>query len=202
MFCLTQSTPSTWVEVALRDLDAVLADHAHCEIKAATTALSLALKNHRSLDVVLILSQLAQEEIDHFMRVVGFLQQRGVALGVPPVDGYAARLRKSIQELGPTTLDPIVDRLLVGALIEARSCERFMLLIEAWPEHSSSELRDFYRELFECEAKHYVQYRELALRISAKPAAVVFERLNELAAVEGRIVAELGEHMPSPSVHG
>ena len=202
MFCLCVSTAPAWIEVALRNLDLVLADHAHCEVKAATTALSLALKNHESLDAVLTLSQLAREEIDHFTRVVGFLQRRGLDLGAPPVDTYAAKLRKAISSALPSPVDPIVDRLLAGALIEARSCERFKLLLDAWPNSGSQGLREFYRELFECEAKHYVQYCDLAMRVAKQAPAVVEERLKQLAELEGKIITELGASHPSPSVHG
>jgi tRNA-(ms[2]io[6]A)-hydroxylase len=206
VFCLCQPTHPSWVAVAVSNLDALLADHAHCEVKAATTALSLALKNHADLDVVLTLSRLAQEEVDHFARVVAFMKRRGVVLGQPPTDDYATRLRKSIGQLGPCPYDPLVDRMLVGALIEARSCERFKLLLDAWPDTDDSadsvELRDFYRELFECEAKHYTQYRSLAVQVAKMPASVVDVRLARLAALEGQIIVDLGAHLPSPSVHG
>ncbi len=202
MFCLCQPTASTWVTVATRDLDAVLADHAHCEMKAATTALSLALKSHEDLDAVLTLTRLAEEELNHFNRVVGFLARRGLALGQPPVDAYAAQLRKAVTKLPIQFTNPIVDRLLIGALIEARSCERFKLLLDHWPDAADRELFDFYRELFECEARHYVQYRELAVRVSASPPEVVEARLVRLAEVEGTIIAQLGQAHPTPTVHG
>jgi len=206
MFCLCQPTHPSWITVAFHNLDALLADHAHCEVKAATTALSLALKNHQDLDVVLTLSRLAQEEVDHFARVVAFMKRRGISLGQPPSDEYATQLRKAIGQLGACPCDPLVDRMLVGALIEARSCERFKLLLEAWPKEDdtadSAELRGFYRELFECEAKHYTQYRNLAVHVAKQPASVVDTRLAQLAVLEGQIIAELGARLPSPSVHG
>ncbi|HEY5958125.1 MAG TPA: tRNA isopentenyl-2-thiomethyl-A-37 hydroxylase MiaE, partial [Polyangiaceae bacterium] len=177
--------------MASRNLDAVLSDHAHCEMKAATTALSLALKNHEHLDAVIVLTKLAQEEIDHFNRVVTFLKQRGQPLGLPPVDEYAVELHKALKQLLRTGAQPsvkahpVVDRLLLGAIIEARSCERFKLLLDAWPSNADSELRVFYSDLFECEARHYVQYRELAVRVSGQPEQVIASRLKTLAELEG-----------------
>lgn len=202
MFCLCQSTNAKWVTVALSNLDAVLADHAHCEMKAATTALSLALKNHDDLEIVITLTALAEEELDHFKRVIEFLRRRAMPLGLPPVDQYAAKLRKTLATLPSSRLNPIVDRLLVGALIEARSCERFKLLLDAWPSDGDPELRDFYRALFECEAHHYVQYRDLAVRVARGQVAAVEARLHELAEAEGRVVAELAGVQVTASVHG
>jgi len=202
LFCLCQPTASTWVAIASKNLDAVLADHAHCEMKAATTALSLALRAHENLDAVLTLTRLAEEELDHFRRVVEFLGRRGLALGQSPVDSYAAELRKATSHLPGALPNPIVDRLLVGALIEARSCERFKLLLDNWPDSAERELFDFYRELFECEARHCVQYRELAIRFAASLPERIDARLRQLAEAEGAIVARLGDALPTATVHG
>ena len=202
MFCLCQATASTWVAVALRDFDAVLADHAHCEMKAASTALALALKVHDNLEMVRTLTALAKDELDHFDRVVGFLARRGLALGLPSVDTYAIELRKATSQAPGPANNPIVDRLLIGALIEARSCERFKLLLDYWPDSGERELFDFYRELFECEARHYVQYRELAIQFAKSTPEVIDARLHQLAQIEGRIVARLGDGSPTPTVHG
>jgi len=117
-------------------------------MKAATTALSLALRAHENLDAVLTLTRLAEEELDHFRRVVEFLARRGLTLGQRPVDSYPAELRKATSRLPGALQNPLVDRLLVGALIEARSCERFKLLLDHWPKSAERELFDFYRELF------------------------------------------------------
>ncbi|MGH7439625.1 MAG: tRNA isopentenyl-2-thiomethyl-A-37 hydroxylase MiaE, partial [Polyangiaceae bacterium] len=125
MLCLKVPTDAAWTAVAAGDADAVLIDHAHCEIKAASNALSLAARHPDDPEVVRVLTDLAREEIEHFQRVHTLLVARGLPLGPPPVDGYAAQLRRAAQSLPhapPVT--PLVDRLLVGALIEARSCER------------------------------------------------------------------------------
>jgi len=131
MLCLKMPTDGGWAMAAARDANAILVDHAHCEMKAATNALSLAMRHSGDLDLVLALSALAREEIEHFGRVVAVLAERGVALGPPKVDEYAAELRRATAALPRSSVPPLVDRLLVGALIEARSCERFQLLAAA-----------------------------------------------------------------------
>jgi tRNA-(ms[2]io[6]A)-hydroxylase len=171
-------------------------------MKAATTALSLALKVHYDLDMVRILTELAKEELDHFERVVGFLARRGLELGQPSVDTYASELRKAASRLPTASTDPVVDRLLVGALIEARSCERFKLLLDNWPRPADRELFEFYRELFECEARHYSQYRDLALRAASTPPEGVEARLQQLASIEGELIMQLGQRSPTATVHG
>src|ERR1700733_6810880 len=132
MLGLKTETDAAWAEDAMRDLDRVLVDHAHCEMKAASNALSLAARHPGSPAVVRALTLLAREEIDHFQRVLTLLEERGLSLGPPPVDEYAAALRReaAAETRGPR-LGVLVDRLLVGALIEARSCERFKLLAAA-----------------------------------------------------------------------
>ncbi len=210
MFCLRVPTDAAWSREAVRDLDLVLVDHAHCEMKAATNALSLAVRYPGDLGLVRALTELAQEELDHFHRVVSFLERRGLPLGTPPVDDYAAELRRATRALPASDLSPAVDRLLVGALIEARSCERFKLLLEALPPSVDEELRDFYRELFECEARHYRTYVDLAIDAAralspgegADVAALVQARLGRIADAEGAIVARLAARGARASVHG
>ena len=133
MLCLKVPTDAAWAEAAMRDLDAVLVDHAHCEMKAASNALSLAARHPGDAELARALTDLAREEIDHFQRVLAMLVERQVTLGPPPVDAYAAELRKAAGELPRERANgsTLVDRLLVGALIEARSCERFKLLADA-----------------------------------------------------------------------
>src|SRR5687767_264869 len=140
MFCLRVPTDPSWARNAARDLDRVLVDHAHCEMKAASNALSLIVRHPSDLGLVRALTELAREELDHFRRAVAFLERRGLALGPPPVDTYAADLRQAMAAMS-SPVPPLVDRLLVGALIEARSCERFKLLLEALPETTPQDLR-------------------------------------------------------------
>ena len=99
MLCLRVPTDAAWVDEALRDVDAVLADHAHCEMKAASNALSLAARHPGDTALVRALTDLAREEIEHFQRVLALLVERGIALGPPPVDAYAAGLRAAVNAL-------------------------------------------------------------------------------------------------------
>lgn len=202
MFCLRAPTDSAWASSAVLDLDSVLVDHAHCEMKAATNALSLVVRHSADLDLVRELTAIAQEEIEHFDRVVQFLQRRGLSLGAPPVDDYAAELRRAMKALPPTDLPLVVDRLLVGALIEARSCERFKLLLNALPESASADLRTFYEELFACEARHYRRYVDLATRAAGVLGTSVEPRLMLLAEAEAKIVLRLAGRDTRGSVHG
>lgn len=212
MFCLRAPTDPAWAREAARDLDSVLVDHAHCEMKAATNALSLVVRYPGDLVLVRALTELAREELDHFRRVVAFLERRGLRLGPPPVDNYAAELRRTMALLPRCSLPPVVDRLLVGALIEARSCERFKLLLEVLPLEVPGDLRVFYRELFECEARHYRSYVDLAVQAARAVAppdqtlrdveAAVEARLALLAEGEGNIVRALADRDRRATVHG
>src|SRR5262245_22362948 len=128
MFCLKVPSDPHWAKEAARRFDGMLVDHAHCEMKAASNALSLAARHHADLSLVRALTDLAKEELEHFQRVLSFLERRNLELSPPEVDEYAAKLRRAASA-HKTDLSPLVDRLLVGALIEARSCERFKLLL-------------------------------------------------------------------------
>lgn len=204
MLCLRVPTDPGWVEAALADTDAVLIDHAHCEMKAATNALSLVVRHPSDLGLVRALTDLAKEEIEHFQRVVGFLERRGLSLGAPPVDFYAAELRKVTGELPrEPSLPPVVDRLLIGALIEARSCERFHLLVNAMKQEGErGELLVFYEELFAAEAKHYRTYVDLAKQAAPGHSRAIDGRLAALAELEGRIVKQLAQTSQRATVHG
>jgi tRNA 2-(methylsulfanyl)-N6-isopentenyladenosine37 hydroxylase len=211
MFCLRAQTDPAWAQGAVRDLDAVLVDHAHCEMKAATNALSLVVRHPGDLGLVRALTDLAREELDHFRRVIAFLERRGLELGPPPVDAYAGELRRAMARLPNADIPAVVDRLLVSALIEARSAERFKLLLTALPPGTSPELRIFYEELFACEARHYRTYLDLAssaLRSEWKNAedrdvhSAVQTRLSLLAEAEGKIVRNLADRDERATVHG
>lgn len=201
MFCLRVPTDPSWAKKAAEDLDRVLVDHAHCEMKAASNALSLVVRHPSDLGLVRALAELAREELDHFRRVVAILERRGLELGPPPVDLYAAELRGAATQLAGD-VPPLVDRLLVGALIEARSCERFKLLLEALPTSTPHDLRALYEELFACEARHYRAYVDLAIRACDNDARRVDARLEALALAEGKIVVALEARDARATVHG
>jgi tRNA-(ms[2]io[6]A)-hydroxylase len=204
MLYLTRSTSARWVDVALANLDQVLVDHAHCEMKAASNALSLAVRAAETPEVVAELVSLAEEELGHFRRVFAELERRGIALGPPPPDLYAAELRRTVRahrdpsQRRPQVLDALVDRLLVAALIEARSCERFRILADALRARGPAELGAFYEELLAAEARHYRTFVDLARRV-AGDGDWVEARLSEVARLEGELAGRLEG---SPAIHG
>jgi tRNA-(ms[2]io[6]A)-hydroxylase len=204
MLHLTVPSDPAWVASALADLDAVLVDHAHCEMKAAANALSMAARHPDDPRVVRVLTDLAREEIDHFQRVHALLEARGVELGTPPVDPYVATLRRAQTALGPSPVRKnaaAVDRLLTCALIEARSCERFDLLARALVGRDA-ELAAFYAELRTSEARHYRTFVDLAVRTAAGDEAGVFARLEAFARAEGAIVVRLAAGDVRAGIHG
>ncbi len=185
------------------DVDSLLIDHAHCEMKAASNALALATRHPEDARLVRSLTDLAREEIDHFQRVLSILVARGVALGPPPIDEYAARLRRAVNELPRSGARPVAlaDRLLVGALIEARSCERFQLLADASADRG--DLRSLWRDLLACEARHYRTFVDLAVDVMRGDRAAVTARLEQLSRIEATIVADLPHPGASrATIHG
>jgi tRNA-(ms[2]io[6]A)-hydroxylase len=205
MLCLKVPTDASWAVAAMREVDAVLVDHAHCELKAASNALSLVARHPGDVELAQALSDLAREEIEHFQRVMALLASRGVPLGPPPVDAYAAALRRAAGGLarGPAVA-ALVDRLLVAALIEARSCERFQLLAET-TRGGDSALHALWRDLLASEARHDRTFVDLAVRSAGGDRARVGERLEQLAEAEGAIVTALargGDEGSRATIHG
>jgi tRNA 2-(methylsulfanyl)-N6-isopentenyladenosine37 hydroxylase len=190
---LTPTDPS-WVEAVEGDLDRLLTDHAHCELKAAHSALSL-VGRHGGEAPALVdpLVALAREETGHFLEVQQRIAARGGRLGPPRSDSYVKALRQSARHDGVDS-PTLLDRLLVSALIEARSCERFKLLSERL---GSAELRSFYRELMASEAGHFRLFTRLAEEAFGIDEAR--GRLEQLAALE----AGVADQLPlGPTVHG
>jgi tRNA-(ms[2]io[6]A)-hydroxylase len=168
-------------------------------MKAASNALSLAGRWPSLPRLVKTLAELAEEELRHFRAVLGELDKRGIALGKPEVDTYAAELRKAAAKTGARTpAAALIDRLLVGALIEARSCERFRLLEGALREQGEHALAAFYEDLFAAEARHYMTFVELAADVAGGEDEAR-GRLVELAKAEGELCAKLGM---APTMHG
>jgi tRNA-(ms[2]io[6]A)-hydroxylase len=202
MLCLTRPTDPRWVAAALDDVDAILVDHAHCEMKAATNALALAARAPGDAESVRVLVDLAKEELSHFEIVLAELGRRGLSLGPPPVDAYAAGLRTIAHDTPrPPRLanGALVDRMLVAALIEARSCERFQLLVAGLASAGEAELARLYDDLLASEARHYRTFVDLAVRAAGGDEARVRERLSALAAAEGELCARLGT---GATIHG
>jgi len=170
------------VEVALSDLDATLGDHAHCEKKAAATAIKLVADHPGRPDLVRKMAKLAQEETHHFLAVLNELARRGRTLPPDGGDPYARALLRLVRG-GKVRL---MDQLLVCALIEARSCERLALLGERLPD---ARLRELYRRLAASEAGHERLFVDLA-RAEGGPGPSD-RRLGELADAEAEVVASL-----------
>jgi tRNA 2-(methylsulfanyl)-N6-isopentenyladenosine37 hydroxylase len=192
MLNLASRTERVWARRALEHLDALLLDHAHLEKKAAGMAVTLLFRYPREAALQRALARLAREELAHFEEVLAQLERRGVAFGPQRPSPYAGRLHRLVRAEDPGRL---VDMLLVAALIEARSCERFALLAEAL-EAGDPELAGFYRGLCAAEARHHGVYFELAERV--EPRGRVRARLAELSLCEAEI---LGEAPPEPRLH-
>ena len=186
MLRLVQPTDPRYVETALARLDLLVVDHAHCEHKAAVTALSFVSKYPDDPFLVVRLSALARDEAAHFARMAELCTRRGLSLGHPDKDAYVQRLLSFVR---PSVLEQRVDRLLVCGLIEARSCERLKLLAEGLAALSiDEELAHLYDELWREEAAHHALFVELAERSSKDDISA---RLQELARRESEIVADL-----------
>jgi tRNA-(ms[2]io[6]A)-hydroxylase len=194
MLGLLTPTDGRWVEAAENDLDRLLSDHAHCELKAAHSALALVGRfGGEAPEIVEPLVALAREETSHFAEVHRRVEERGQALAIPASDGYVVALRRIARE-DHRDHPVLLDRLLISALVEGRSCERFSLLANGL---KSAELRAFYRGLMESEARHYRLFCRLAEgRFGVDVARA---RLAELAAREATVVDQLPL---GPTVHG
>jgi tRNA-(ms[2]io[6]A)-hydroxylase len=171
-------TPERWIENALANQDLMLIDHAHCEKKAASTALSLMYRYVGNTDLLNKMSRLAREELRHFEQVLALMKRRGVTYDHLTPARYAAGLRKEVRAEDPGRL---VDVLIVGAIIEARSCERFAALAP----HLDNRLADFYNGLLKSEARHYQDYLTLAEQAAGK---AIDDRIDAFLAIEKSLI--------------
>ncbi len=187
MLNLACDTPSRWLQAVTPHLDELLIDHAHCEKKAAGVAMNLIFAYVDAEPFARALTEIVSEELEHFKMVLDLLAARGIAFRRLRPSRYGQRLHELIR---PSEPHRAVDRCLVAALIEARSCERFALLRDGLAD---AELARFYGGLFESEARHHATYVQFAKLFA--PAEVVQVRLHELAAAEAALVAE-GEDLP------
>jgi tRNA 2-(methylsulfanyl)-N6-isopentenyladenosine37 hydroxylase len=149
------STPDAWVEAALTHIDVLLVDHANCEKKAAATAMNLMYKYVDKPELLERMAQLAREELLHFEQVVGLMRERDVVYAHLGPSRYAGSLRQHIRTHEPARL---LDTLIIGAFVEARSCERFA----AVAPRLDPQLGRFYQSLLRSEARHYEYYLDLA----------------------------------------
>jgi tRNA 2-(methylsulfanyl)-N6-isopentenyladenosine37 hydroxylase len=187
MLNLHVSTHERWFLQIEPHLDLLLIDHAHCEKKAAGVAMNLLFSYVENAELTRAMTEIVQEELDHFHQVRAILDRRGIRFYKLPPSHYGAKLHELVNKHEPQRA---VDRLLVAGLIEARSCERFGLLRDRLADR---ELADFYGSLFESEARHHSTYVRLAKDFMSEEA--VRGRLAELAEAEGRIIAQ-GEERP------
>ena len=176
-------TPTEWIDEAVRRLPELLLDHANCELKAASTALGFLYRYPERSKLAQRMSRLAREELRHFEQVRMIMQEMGIAFERLSASRYAGRLRDAVRDEEPSKL---MDMLLVGALIEARSCERFARLAPRLPE----TLSRFYSGLLASEARHFEHYAAFAGQEVGATRSELDARLDELKALEAQLITE------------
>ncbi|SEF78031.1 tRNA-(ms[2]io[6]A)-hydroxylase [Marinobacterium lutimaris] len=174
------STPQAWIEVAAKpeSLAVLLIDHAHCEKKAASTAMNLMFRYVDRSDLLNKMSRLAREELIHFEQCLALMEARGIEYGHMSPARYAGGMREKVRTSEPGRL---VDLLIIGAFIEARSCERFAALAP----YLDAELSKFYRSLLKSEGRHYQDYLGLA---EAYAGESIEERIQEFRELEMQLI--------------
>lgn len=181
MLRLASSTGPDWAAAAAANLGDLLLDHAHCEKKAASTAINLIFRYQQVPELMRPLSELAREELEHFEIVLGHLERRGIPFRRQEPSPYAGALMKIVRPEEPSKL---LDTLLCCALIESRSCERMQILSERLVD---PELRELYASLLASEARHHATYLRIAETLFPKDE--VRARLPEIAAHEAEVIA-------------
>jgi len=179
-------TPEEWVHAAIENQSILLIDHANCEKKAAATAMNLMYQYVENPDLLTKMSQLAREELLHFQQVVEIMMARGIAYTHLSASRYASSLRDYVNRTPSKKSNKLTDTLIVGAIIEARSCERFARLIPFVDE----TLGKFYRGLLKSEARHYQDYLALAELYSS---AKVDARVDAILLLEKSLVMSADE---------
>ena len=174
------ATPDLWLENALNNQAIMLVDHANCEKKAASTALNLIYRYTDNFELLNKMSRLVREEMRHFEQVIKIMKRRDIPYQHISASRYAAGLREVVRKDDPGRL---VDVLIVGAFIEARSCERFAKIAP----HLDNELKEFYQSLLKSEARHYQDYLALATKAAGN------ESIDQRIAVISRCEQELIE---------
>ncbi|HEY4311183.1 MAG TPA: tRNA-(ms[2]io[6]A)-hydroxylase [Pirellulales bacterium] len=180
MLSLKSSTAPWWLDTVEENLEDILLDHAHCEKKAAGVAMNLIFAYVDKVDLVRELTEIVNEELDHFRQVLDLIESRGLKFRRLTPSSYGRQLNDLVRKQEP---GKAVDRFLVASLIEARSCERFALLKDRLSDRT---LAEFYASLFESEARHHATYVRLAMLFDIPER--VSARLDELAAAEAEII--------------
>ena len=183
---LQTSTPSAWIDAAVDRLPELLLDHANCELKAASTALGFIYRYPERSALCKRMSKLAREELRHFEQVRKIMDERSIPFEKLTASRYAGALRDCIRSREP---DRLLDSLLVGAIIEARSCERFAAVAARLPD----DLQSFYTGLLASEARHFENYIELARTETGASDADIQDRLATLLAAEADLIDDYDE---------
>ena len=177
-----------WVDIAKKNIEEILTDHAYCEQKAASYAISLIIGFPEKKDLVIAMIDLAQEEISHFKMVHDIILKKGYKLGRERKDEYVLKLNSFFPK-GGSRIDHLVNKLLCAALIEARSCERFQILSK---KLNDKDLKKFYRKLMISEAHHYTLFLKLARKYSDKKEKME-SKWKSLLDFEGDLIKKLGK---------
>ena len=185
MLNLQLPTDPRWVDIAAMNIEDILVDHAYCEQKAASSCISLILRFPDLDHLVEVLSPVVAEEWEHFERVMVQIRKRGFKFGWPRKDEYVIALLGFVKK-GGSRMQQLTEQLLMNALIEARSCERFKLL---WKNLEDEELKGFYYELMVSEAGHYVNFISLARHYY--PEEKVNARWAEWLAFEAEVLSTI-----------
>lgn len=193
MLGLKLPTDPRWVNIAEKNIQEILTDHAFCEIKAASTAISLMVSFPEYTELVKEMPNLAKEEMCHFELVHNIILDRGWRLGRDRKDHYVIKLLSFLPKGGSRTTQ-LIHRLLYAALIEARSCERFKLLSENLKD---KELALFFRSLMESEAGHYTLFLNFARNYGDRK--IVDDKWQKLLIFEAEIMKSLGS---KETIHG
>lgn len=195
MLKLKMKTDPRWVELAEKNIKEVMIDHAFCEQKAASNAISIIVKFPELSELVKEMSALVQEEMQHFNMVHEKILERGWTLGPERKDDYVNKLSTFFQK-GGSRAQQLVHRLLLAAMIEARSCERFKTLSENVKDKA---LADFYFELMKSEAGHYTMFIGLARKYGHPEGINVDKLWEEFLEFEGKLISHYGKQ---ESIHG
>lgn len=179
-------TPDAWVQWAISEPELLLIDHANCEKKAAGTALNLMYKYIDNYELLNKMSKLAREELRHFEQVISIMKKRGITYRPVSASRYAAEMRKPIRTFEPAKL---IDTLIVGAIIEARSCERFEKIAPLLDD----ELQKFYLSLLKSESRHFTDYLGLARK--ANGGDTIDDRVDLFLDLEQRLVLESDDQL-------
>lgn len=193
MLGLKLATDPRWANIAQKNLEEILTDHAWCEQKAASNAISIIVNNSEKEDVVTELTEIAMEEIQHFQMVHNIIKERGYTLGRERPDDYVGQLLKFCKKDGSRN-QAFIDRLLFAAMIEARSCERFRVLST---NIDDQELAKFYHELMVSEANHYTVFLGFARKYAVD--VDVEKRWKEWLEFEGELIKNYGT---KEQIHG